>query len=172
MSMAEQVRDEFRRWVPVIFPWVRVFISASGKRCHGRPMIFGELCGPAQGPHTSEHGMRPQKRKAAAIVAIILGALTGDAARAADVPLPQAEYNVNPPAYYEPEVLVPYERPVLYGYPPPPPPVYYRVGPPPVVVVPGPFYPRRYYGAWYRHPPYGAYGGPVARGPLSNGRRF
>ena len=116
--------------------------------------------------------MRYPKSESAAIVAIILAAMAGDAARAADVRIPQAQYNANPPVYYEPEVLVPSERPLLYGYPPPPPPVYYRVGPAPVVVVPGPFYPRRYSGQWYRRPLYGAYGGPIARGPLGFGRRF
>ena len=77
--------------------------------------------------------MRYPKRESVAIVAIILAAMAGDAARAADVRIPQAQYNANPPFYYEPEVLVPYERPLLYGYPPPPPPVYYRIGPAPVV---------------------------------------
>ena len=72
--------------------------------------------------------MRYPKRESVAIVAIILAAMAGDAARAADVRIPQAQYNANPPVYYEPEVLVPYEPPLLYGYPPPPPPVY-RIGP-------------------------------------------
>ena len=117
--------------------------------------------------------MRHLRKEAVAIVTIILAAVAGDAALAADVAIPQAEYNVNPPAYYEPEVLVPYERPLLYGYPPPPPAAFYRIGPPPVVVVPGPVYPRRYYGQWYGRPPYRAYyGGPVARGPYGHGRRF
>jgi hypothetical protein len=76
--------------------------------------------------------------KAAAIFAIILAALSVNAALAADVTIPHAEYNVSPPAYYEPEVLVPYERLALYGYPPPPPPAYYRIRPPTVVVGPVP----------------------------------
>ena len=119
----------------------------------------------------SEHDMRHQRR-IAAIFAIILAALPENAALAADATIPHAEYKLSPPAYYEPEVLVPYERPALYGYPPPPPPAYYRIGPPAVVVSPRPFYPRRYYGQWYRRPLYGAYGGPLVRGPLGYGRRF
>jgi len=109
--------------------------------------------------------------KTASIFAMFLAGLSANAALGADVPLPGAAYNVSPPAYYEPEVLVPYEQPLLYGYPPPPPPVY-RVGPPAVVVWPGSVYPRRYYGQWSRRPLYGAYGGPVVRGGLGYGRRF
>ena len=52
--------------------------------------------------------MRHLRKEAVAIVTIILAAVAGDAALAADVAIPQAEYNVNPPAYYEPEVLVPF----------------------------------------------------------------
>jgi hypothetical protein len=58
----------------------------------------------------SEHDMRHQ-RKIAAIFTIILAALPENAALAADATIPHAEYKLSPPAYYEPEVLVPYERP-------------------------------------------------------------
>jgi hypothetical protein len=64
---------------------------------------------------------------------------------------PPAQYGYPPPAQYG------YPPPVQYGYPPPavygyPPPVYYA---PRVAVVPGPIYPRRYYGVGpYPYPRY------------------
>ena len=65
------------------------------------------------------------------------------AAKAADMPYPQGQYEAPPPQAYGPPPDESYgyaPPPVAYGYPPPAP--YYQYPPlqPPYVVVPGPYY--------------------------------
>lgn len=83
--------------------------------------------------------------------------LTGlHAAKAADMPYPQGQYEGPPQAYGPPPVAENYAPPppVAYGYPPPAP--YYAYAPPPYVVVPGPYYGWRPY--WRGYPAHFAYG--------------
>jgi hypothetical protein len=96
--------------------------------------------------------------------AFVLGWSGLHAAKAADTPYPQGQYEGQyegpPPQAYEPP---PAEE--GYGYPPPPPPVPYAFPPQPApyyeygspyVVVPGPYYGRGPY--WGGYPPHYAYG--------------
>ncbi|HEX8829367.1 MAG TPA: hypothetical protein VF778_14790 [Xanthobacteraceae bacterium] len=85
------------------------------------------------------------------------------AAKAADMPYPQGQYEGQyegppPQAYGAPPAEEGYgyppPPPVPYAFPPPPPP-YYGYGPP-YVVVPGPYYARGPY--WRGYPPHYAYG--------------
>ena len=102
------------------------FISASARGCHSGPTIIRELCVPARKLCNKLEWHETSQKRGGSDRHHHPCCCGGDAALAADVAIPQAEYNVNPPVYYEPEVLVPYERPLLYGYPPPPPSPLYR----------------------------------------------
>ena len=97
--------------------------------------------------------------------ALALGGIGLHAAKAADMPYPQGQYEGPPPqpglppqAYGAPPLEESYgyppPPPVAYGFPPPAP--YYAYGPPPYVVVPGPYYARGPY--WRGYAPHYAYG--------------
>jgi hypothetical protein len=105
--------------------------------------------------------MRASVAVAAGAFALGYGGL--HAAKAADMPYPQGQYEGQyggPP----PEAYGPPPAEEGYGYPPPPPPVAYAFPPPPpapyygwpYAAVPGPYYARGPY--WHGYPPHYAYG--------------
>jgi hypothetical protein len=77
---------------------------------------------------------------AASVGAFAFGGAELHTAKAADIEVPQGQYQPPPPDYRGPP-------PAAYGYPPPPPAAY---AVPPVVVLPGPYYGRwPYWGGYY-----------------------
>ncbi len=92
--------------------------------------------------------------KASLAAAFALGLIGFQAAKAADMAYPQAQYEGPPQAYGPPPVAENYAPPPPVAYRLPPPAPYYAL--PPYVVVPGPYYAWRPY--WRGYPARYAFG--------------